>query len=1370
MRHGFLLLVGSTLTLSLLAGCSGSGSPSSPTTPVSPPVAPANNPAPTITSISPTNVLAGSPSQTLTVTGTGYISSTAATLNGAALQTTYVSATSLQVTVPASALAAGQVANLVLSNPSPGGGSSDPSNFSIMSPTPAVTGLLPRSVPQGVAATITVNGSGFEANSVVIYNGAARPTTFVNGTTLQVTLTAADLQSFGSGQVSVNNPGPGGSNTTPTELVIAATVPTIVSVNPSGVVVNTASNVPTSISIYGSGFAANATVQANGTFVPVTSQNGTNITVSLASTFFAAAGSIQLVVSNPGTPVVQSNAATVSVVAPTLSFSISPNYATAGSPDTKITVSGNGFFADSVVKWNNTALATTYVSAKQLTAIIPASFLSGFAQASIQVSTPESPGQALPPQAFTTFLALPINDIVYNAVDGLIYASIAGSAGEGLGNTIAGIDPTSGVIIKTIFVGSEPTRMALSSDGTQLFVGLNGAGAVRQVNLTTATAGTQFSLGGGPGVYNPPYTAQGLAVLPGQPNSVAVYGSNGVVTIFDSGVARAKTSTGLSVYFVQNSGSLSFGSSASTLYLNSQSTSANLYALTIDATGVTGGTALGNGGGNSIQYDNNRLYISSGSVLSASTGSQLGQFSIASTTGSPSTPVAAGGPVVSDSTLGRAWVVPSSTSYLTNANQIVAFDETTFNPVGSMPITGVGSNLSSSSYSNIPSDLIRWGQNGLAFRTASQLYVFQSPIVKDTSTSPADLSVSVQAPTTATTGTAFSYTVQVANLGQDSAAGVTLTTVIPASVIGGTYTSSQGTCSGGGVLYCSLGAIANGGSASVTISVTPTVAGSLTMTGSASSVSFDPVSSNNQANKSTTVTGNAFNATPNITQISPSLIQAGSSTTTVTVDGTGFTSGSSIQWNGQALPTTFVSAGQMTATVDSSLIQNLGWAQVSVTTPAPGGGQSTGLPLHIYQLLNIPASAISFDPFTRKIYAVLPSTSTIITGNSLVAIDPASGNVGAPIQVGSEPNLLSETSDGNYLFIGLSGAKSLGRFNLLSQTMDVTVPIVSTAFGNSGDVAATSIAAVPGTDSSVAVEFNSFNGIGIYDISGSTGAFRSKISQPYSGDNPVFTDATHFYAYDAYTTGAEFYRYSIGPTGVTLIDGTTLNGFGGFGGKLGVDGGLVFGSSGGIVNPSTTPPSQVATLPLGNGTSSTSLTGGGVIPYQAESKAFVIGVNTAGTAAYYLERFDTQHFTQEQQIQLPGNSVSGLSGIRFGQDGLAYMVPGTTNSQTPQIFLMRGPFVVPAEAVANPAPTLSSTNQGTIAVGSGNLYLTITGTGFQPGAVVLWNGSPRTTTFVDSTHLQVAIAAADLASAQTITLTGQNPGSGSSNNLTLTIQ
>lgn len=308
-----LLLVGSILSLSLLSGCSGGSDPNgNPTPPPTPPTS-AVNPAPTISSISPGSIVAGSPSQTVTFTRTGYIASTGVALNSTALQTKYVSTMSLQVVVPASALASGQIVSFVASNPSPGGGNSAAASFSIMSPTPILTGLSPQTVPQGAAATVTVNGSGFEANSVVMWNGVARPTVFVNGTTLQVSLTAMDLQSYGTGQITINNPRPGGTTTTPTELVVAANLPTIFSVNPSSVTVNASSNVPVSVNISGSGFAANATVQANGQFVPVSSQSTTNISIWIPSTFFTSAGSIQIVVSNPGSPAVQSNSATVTV-------------------------------------------------------------------------------------------------------------------------------------------------------------------------------------------------------------------------------------------------------------------------------------------------------------------------------------------------------------------------------------------------------------------------------------------------------------------------------------------------------------------------------------------------------------------------------------------------------------------------------------------------------------------------------------------------------------------------------------------------------------------------------------------------------------------------------------------------------------------------------------------------------------------------------------------------------------------------------------------------------------------------------------------------------------------------------------------------
>lgn len=775
-----LTLAASFASILALAGCASGGSSAGTQQP--PPAK--DNPAPIITSVAPATVVAASASQTLTVTGTGFISSSVVNFNNIALTTTYVSSTSVTAALPASAIVADGSAKVTVTNPSPGGGTSAAIGFVIAVPTPALASLLPQNVPQGAAATITIAGSGFEANSVAQWNGSPRPTAFVNSTTLQITLTAADAASFGSGQISVVNPNVAPS--TPLDLYIYANTPTITYISPNAIQPYTGT-LPLQIILGGSGFAAAAIVQANGALIPVISQTSTVITVALPASSVATPGTVNFVVSNPGSPVVSSNAVSLAVVSPAApSFTVTPNAVAAGSPDTTVTLNGTGFYKDSIVQWNGTPLTTNYVSATQVTAVIPSADLTGFVQATITVNTPENTSQA-PPQPFSTYLELPVNDIVYNPVDGLIYASIPGSAGEGLGNTVAAIDPTTGVIQKTIFVGSEPNRLALSTDGTQLFVGLNGAGAVRQVNLTTGTASTQFSLGGGNGIYVPPYTAVGLAAVPGQPNSVAVYSSNGVVTIYDSGVARVNSSSGLSTYFTQNVGALTFGSSAGTLYVMSNAIGGYLYQLTVDSTGITAASQIANGtGGSTLQYDSGYLYVPVGVAYNASTGAVAGQFSVPD---GSSTPTAAVGPIFSDSSLQRVWVVPTN---FNSTALIVAYNANTYDPVGSIPITGI--NSSYPSYST-PADLVRWGQDGLAFHTANQLYVLQSPIVKDNTSSPADVSVTVAAPASATTGTPANWTIKVANLGPNAAQGVTVNGMLPAGVIFGSIQVSQGSCS-----------------------------------------------------------------------------------------------------------------------------------------------------------------------------------------------------------------------------------------------------------------------------------------------------------------------------------------------------------------------------------------------------------------------------------------------------------------------------------------------------------------------------------------------------------------------------------------------
>jgi hypothetical protein len=126
-------------------------------------------------------------------------------------------------------------------------------------------------------------------------------------------------------------------------------------------------------------------------------------------------------------------------------------------------------------------------------------------------------------------------------------------------------------------------------------------------------------------------------------------------------------------------------------------------------------------------------------------------------------------------------------------------------------------------------------------------------------------------------------------------------------------------------------------------------------------------------------------------------------------------------------------------------------------------------------------------------------------------------------------------------------------------------------------------------------------------------------------------------------------------------------------------------------------------------------------------------------------------------------SYNGVDLVRWGQDGLAALTSGG------HLYLLRGAAVVPGELTANSAATLTSSSSSTIAHGTGNTLLTLSGSNFLPGVAVEWNGSYRTTTIVDGTHVTVAIPASDLATAGSASLTAVNPGAAASSVLTITI-
>ena len=179
------------------------------------PAPPPGNPLPAITSTNPASVAATSGAFTLTVTGTGFFSGSTVRWNGANRTTTFVSATQLTAAISAADVATAGTAQLTVVNPPPGGGASAARSFPVTAPTgnpvPTITSTSPASVAANSGAfTLTVTGTGFVTGSTVQWNGASRTTTFVSATQVTASVSAADIATTGTAQVTVVNPAPGG--------------------------------------------------------------------------------------------------------------------------------------------------------------------------------------------------------------------------------------------------------------------------------------------------------------------------------------------------------------------------------------------------------------------------------------------------------------------------------------------------------------------------------------------------------------------------------------------------------------------------------------------------------------------------------------------------------------------------------------------------------------------------------------------------------------------------------------------------------------------------------------------------------------------------------------------------------------------------------------------------------------------------------------------------------------------------------------------------------------------------------------------------------------------------------------------------------
>lgn len=149
------------------------------------------------------------------------------------------------------------------------------------------------------------------------------------------------------------------------------------------------------------------------------------------------------------------------------------------------------------------------------------------------------------------------------------------------------------------------------------------------------------------------------------------------------------------------------------------------------------------------------------------------------------------------------------------------------------------------------------------------------------------------------------------------------------------------------------------------------------------------------------------NPLPALTSLSPSSVPAGSPATTLTLNGMKFVRGAVVKWNGVPLATTYLSGGQLTASIPVENLTTMQDASITVTNPAPGGGASNALTFaitkHPLTLASIqPAFAtigdtslelnlvgIGFTPASLARWDSMDLTTTYISPTLLTATLPA---------------------------------------------------------------------------------------------------------------------------------------------------------------------------------------------------------------------------------------------------------------------------------------------------------------------------------------------------------------------------------------------
>ena len=401
-------------------------------------------PPPTVTGVLPdTGALAGG--DTVAITGTGFLDGSTTVQFGAtaAASMTVNSDTSITAVTPPGTAGSVDVTVTVVGTPNETSATGSDDLFAYGAPT--VTSLVPGAGPLTGGNTVNVMGTGFVPGATASFGLLpATDVTVLSGT--QLTATAPAGFSVDPIDVTVTTPlsDGGGTSATSPEDLYAYGAPTLASIAPDTGPADTA----TTVVVTGTNFSSDDTVD----FGPTAS---TDVTI-LSPTMLTAAAPATLV---GAVDITVTNAEGTTAISPLDQFAAGPPTVTAVTPDAgpaggggTVTVTGDGFVADTAVTFGGVAAGVTVTGPTTLVATAP---VGGTGSVDVVAATAQGAS------------ATSTSDLY--AYGTAVVASVTpdtGSVGGGDSVTIAGSGFVPGM---TVSFGSAPaTGVAINATGTSL--------------------------------------------------------------------------------------------------------------------------------------------------------------------------------------------------------------------------------------------------------------------------------------------------------------------------------------------------------------------------------------------------------------------------------------------------------------------------------------------------------------------------------------------------------------------------------------------------------------------------------------------------------------------------------------------------------------------------------------------------------------------------------------------------------------------------------------------------------------------------------------------------------------------------------------